>query len=483
MKLTKKDKTTISVIFILIILNYILYPYIFPSSRTDLAAGGELAQISSNQLLDSSEFDDIEIFGYGYAILQSVKWEPGRWLTSYNFDHELLWEVDLSQYNDPGTYMVGSGIYLSLLDHSGNYLISYENDPDNLGNITQHIQFRDPKALIFDLNGDLLSSFSLKLSNITQSDITGNLSKYTYIRAGLIQWDTLFMVEFDYISYLNSSQTTQLYLHSYNLQTGNMNWREKIFEIHSTMENSIATVVVDIKVSWDNELEILLKSYSDNFALHRITLQLTELLDISGIIEETNTYSCYDRCSDVLVLSFDEVVSISSEVVEWDRIYTYTSSRGYNLDISPAVLGYPTQTIEYTPSMWNSRTCGINTKTIALSGKIRASPSILVNYLGILSSNDKLKLHLIDMNDTRIKYIQNIGVDRLLTVNEGNDIEVVLWSLLRLNLLDWFNPVEKNILPLILLIPIVIYYASKKDKNKKNALKDIDELFAEQENE
>jgi hypothetical protein len=460
----KKSRYIVIGIIVLVIINYSFYPMIFPSPPSDLDIGGGFAQDSSDLLDEEFQIYNLVTSESGYALLSSKADLSSLLLSYYDLDHNLLWDENLTRFEDYSPGLYGTDQYISVIDRFGSILASHETIVNDTTSLYQYVDYRDPRALTYNLFGDLISNFSIQLCNITTDDIANNITKIPFLKVPIIQKDTIYIVEYQDVLYPNSSGTACIHLHAYDLHTGELKWHNVVRKFDFTVGNPQHYEIIEYTQVADDKQVLLLRSYSDDLILHKYTISM-DSDGITSIEEEIKTYDCFHGCTDFWVLSFDEVIGISSEIMGDERIYSFISSKGYGLNVSTSYWTNPKPPRDRDSGMIISHQYLINSNTLALSGTISTIPNQFRYYFGILTSDSKLELNLIDMNYTHVHFVSPVDTDTFLSINHnayGKEISVVLWSLIKIKIIDWLNPYPKHILPLLLIILIIfIVYQSK----------------------
>ncbi len=465
-----KRRNIVIVMIILILINYAFYPLIF-SSPTTLDMGGEFAQDSSDNLDGVYDIYNLITSGSGYSMLLSKTALSDLWLSTYDMDHDLLWEEDLGPFEDYTPSIFSTEEYISVIDRFGSIMASSETQHTNgTSSLYQYVDYRDPRVLVFDTSGDLVSNFSIQVCNVTSDDIANNITKIPLLQTMSISSDTIYIVEYLDVLYLNLTGTACIFLHSYDLLTGELNWHDRITGFCFTEENLQHFKIIDRFDLEENKLMLMLKSsHLDNIDLHKyiITFDSDGITDVE---EEINTYSCQDGCTDDLILSFDEMIGVSSEIDGDERIYSFISTKGYELELTTAEWSYSGYLDNQYSGMRILESYLIDSETITLSGTISISPDEYKFYFGILTSDDGLELNLIDMNNSHVYYVSSVDADSILSIIHNADCRdktVVLWSLSRIDIVNWLNPYPKHILPLLLIILAIILCMKKTDEKKR----------------
>lgn len=467
----KKSRYIITGIIVLIVLNYTLYPIVFPTPPSNLDIGGKFAQDSSNFLDDKFHIYNLVTSETGYALLSSKTDLSSLLLSYYDLDHNLLWDENLTHFEDYSPGLYGTDQYLSVIDRFGSILGSHETIVNDTTSLYQYVDYRDPRALTYNLFGDLISNFSIQLCNITKDDIANNITKIPLLKVPIIQKDTIYIIEYQDVLYPNSSGTACIYLHAYDLHTGELKWHNIIRKFDFTVGSPQHYEIIEYTQVADDKQVLLLKSYSDDLILNKYSISM-DSNGITDVEEEIKTYKCLHGCTDFYVLSFDEVIGISSEIMGEERIYSFISSKGYRLNVSTSYWTNPKHPKDRDSGMKILDHYLMNSNTLALSGTISTIPNQFRHYFGFLTSDGKLELNLIDMNNTHVHSVRSVDDNTFLSINHNiysNEKTVVLWSLTMIEIIDWLNPYPKHILPLLLIILIIfIIYLNKLRGSKVN---------------
>jgi hypothetical protein len=455
-----------AVIIIFGILNYALFPLISTTSTSTMNEVNNLALVSYNDHYNHHSFAGLEIFGMGYALIALTLASYNIWLTYYDFNHNLFWNRNLNITDFNEYEVTGSEKYISIYHRSGSYF-----HPTRGG---VEIYDRYPQALIFDVHGDIISNFGIQLVNATENVQLSYSSMSTEILSSEIYEDTIYFLESTKYGLLNDTYTSVCSLHSYDINSGELHWIEQIDLINHHKNSSIDLNSFEHLQLIKDEQSIIFFTTRDRMLLYKHTIQFDDTGRITFNNREINSFDCLNYCMNTRVLTFNEIIDYTKNSDAEKTVHTFTSSKGYSLDITVAPRILPDSDWIVGSDLNFHQDYKINAKTIALGGDFRSNEDYHNNVLGFLSSNNKLDLKLMDMNQTRIDLIRAIDDNTFLSTLSNvpsKTYQVVIWSINRFQMIDNFYPIEKNYLPVIMVLSIIVYYISRGINNLKPRFK------------
>ncbi len=462
-------KYALAVILIVLIANYTIYSVFFPSSPT-LEQGSEIAQLSEDELKIPFDIIELEPFAMGYALFYKHMANHDIWIHYHDFNHNPIWERNLNKSSFFSHEVTSSDKYISVFTKLGSEFWTSKQLINDTEVITKSPQYRTPSALIFDLNGDIVSNFSIQLMNATDEV----MSDYSRMDTEGISWeifgDTFFLLEKTDLLYLNSTSVSVFLLHSYNIISGELNWISEIDTIdnaiywypRSVQQKSLSANELSITISSKNN-EILLNRYDINFEMGKIA---------SNAVNK-RIIGCSGDCDDDKILSFDTYVGYSTIALEDRTVHTFSSSNGYSLNVTVANWSAPGEDWIEGYDLYFYRYYNIDEQSYIILGTIRSDPKNYRNVMGFVSLSNGLDLILMDMNQTTVHNIRPVDNDRFLSINLDHttwEYKVVLWSINRLEAIDKFYPLEKNIFPAMTVLSVIVYYASRGLKNIQSTI-------------
>ena len=450
-------------------LNYSFFSVIDTNDPTELNEGIDFGKVSSNEI---DHIGDYETFGFGYVILD----EYDSNLDYYDFNHQLIWSVS-------AVFCLYCSLQMQGSDQNLMVLVPATNSFKNISDPEEPFYSEDPyyfnylsNVTIYDLAGTIVSTFPVDITRMSNDTAQYYQSRKSSIVYSLLSENELYLIEFARGELLNNTYEVNFILHSYELITGQLKWKENLtrntYPIIEDFQSVPRLNFYEYKFTDSSEQVLTIGTIFHDFKLKQFSIKLDNSNNLDEITEVENNFACLDYCLDDIVLSFNEVIGVS-ESIDGDKITTtLKSSNGPKLEIINPYWSIADSINSYSGINFYHHT-SLTSDENMVNGFISLEPEKVTYFMGFLTSGSELSLTLFGMNLTSVGKMIKIDDNTILT-NEQDPVTrqffMVIWSINKLRAVEFMNPYYIHILPglaLVLLIANISYDRYKKGKYPK----------------
>ncbi len=441
----KKLKNINTILVVLIIINYFAFSTFMHKDPGVLQEGVEFGKVSTNESGPLIyRITDFDTFGQGYAMVSIDVF--GQNLTYYDYDHNLIWSKSLGVIDIDNIKVIGSDQYLALINANA------ENQ-------------------VYNLEGELVSEFS-----INSTTANGHNYYFNNLLSVLISGETIFLIDsYDQEPIINATQSRRVILHSYDILTGELNWKHNLLGVNFSIWDDISPyfAVNRFEMIDESNQALTLVKYYDTLTVHQFSLSYNDQGQLGEIAMTENNFECLGDCSNDIIFSPDEVIGVDYLSEGEDRITLLKSSKGSELEIIIPRHNHSLDVYENSKiGIYNE--IRISETEMILIGTIWYPWVDFQPYMGYLISDTELEFRMFDLNYTQILKMIQISDNNFISLqvrSKGPFVvhDVVIWSFSKLKTLDYITPFYINFAPATLLVLLVAnityqYFNSRKNK-------------------